>query len=184
MGDDVQLDYEIKYDKNLDHTIKYFKIRHGTYLEEEKLFDYFGRKRMEGSMLHDRIDKSNKTDNNDKIDITGKNNGSNKNVKQAGNILKSYDDLWIDTQSKLVQIMELNPEMIREDGKIVKKNYKKCKIYGVTGISVKELIQVYPLIFGSRIPFAFLGFISPAQAVKKLLYKLCRRRTDFKLVYV
>ena len=49
MGDDVQLDYEIKYDKNLDHTIKYFRIRHGTYLEEDKLFDYFGRKHFESS---------------------------------------------------------------------------------------------------------------------------------------
>ena len=110
MGDDVQLEYEIKYDHNLDHTIKYFKIRHGTYLEEEKLADYFGRKTMEESMLsHKAAENKNKKIEN----LTG----------IYGTSKMTYDDLWIDTQSKLIQIMELNSKMIREDGAIIKKYY-------------------------------------------------------------
>ena len=160
MGNDVQLDYEIKYDKNLDHTIKYFRIRHGTYLEEDKLFDYFGRK---------HFDESRKRKDQEEISKTAS--------------VMSYDDLWIDTQAKLIQIFEMNEEMIKEDGRISRKRYVKEKIYGVEGITVKEILRIYPLIFGVRIPFAFLGFISPSQAIKKILSRLVRRRTDFKLVY-
>lgn len=170
MGDDVQLEYEIKYDQNLDHTIKYFKIRHGTYLEEEKLADYFGRQTMEESMLSHKVAENK--------------NGKSENSTVFGTSKMTYDDLWIDTQSKLIQIMELNSKMIREDGAIIKKYYNVDEIYGLTGITVEEVLRMYSLIFGSRIPFAFLGFVSPRQAIRKLMFRLVRRRNDLKLVYV
>lgn len=144
LGEDVNMEHELKYDEELKHTVKFMRIRGGCYITEDRLLDFHGRKRMEVG-----------------------------NVRKSGAC--NFDDLWIECQEKLMGILYLSPEMIKQNGKIMKFKYNPKTVFGLVGITAERLTDFYALIYMARLPFAHMGFTSPSRAIQKVLGKVCYR---------
>merc|ERR1712071_95512 len=89
-----------------------------------------------------------------------------------GNTLHSVYILMIVT---LMGILYLSPEMIKQNGKIMKFKYNPKTVFGLVGITAERLTDFYALIYMARLPFAHMGCTSPSRAIQKVLGKVCYR---------